>query len=108
MSWPNDADGDVFRRLQAHGFDFSESHTVDFNVDFESWPPAREAIELLESMYGLVKLFPPSEELLGFAEFRIHSLLSYELVTSIQRKVSKAMLAHGGICETWGVMQNAA
>lgn len=37
--WPNDADGDVSRRLLHHGFDFSRPHAVDFNVDFDRWLP---------------------------------------------------------------------
>lgn len=29
LSWPADADGDVLRRLQSGGFDFSEPCTID-------------------------------------------------------------------------------
>ena len=39
MSWPETADGDVFRRLQSSQFDFSSLREIDFNVDFEHWPP---------------------------------------------------------------------
>jgi len=35
MSWPTDADGDVLRRLQNGGFDFSKPTLIDFNVTYE-------------------------------------------------------------------------
>ncbi len=38
MTWPQDADGDVFRQLQKSGFDFTKLYVVDFNVDFAKWP----------------------------------------------------------------------
>jgi len=30
--WPDDADGDVFRRMQKSGFDFDKAVDIDFNV----------------------------------------------------------------------------
>jgi hypothetical protein len=96
MSWPNDADGDVFRRLEANSFDFRQPHTIDFNIDFESWPPATDAIQLLRSMYGAVELFPPDASGPGYAQFQVLSPVSYELVTSVQRKATAAMVPFGG------------
>ena len=108
MSWPNDADGDVFRGLEEHGFDFMQPHAIEFNVDFESWPPPNGAIELLRSMHGAVHLFPPDEYGNGYAQFQTHGLVTYETVTSVQRNPTKAMSKFGGVCESWGVMQGAA
>jgi Regulator of ribonuclease activity B len=105
--WPNDADGGVFRRLEEHRFDFSKSHTVDYNVDFAQWPPAHEAVVLLESMYGAVVLYDPSEHGDGYAQFRIFGPLTYEGVISVQQTASVAMQRYGGICDSWGVMQEA-
>lgn len=105
--WPDDADGDVFRRLAEHGFDFSKQYCVDYNVDFEVWPPAQAAIEHLESMYGPITLHDPSGRSGGYIQFNILGRLTYEEVTSIQRKVSAAMKPYGGICESWGVLQDA-
>ena len=33
IDWPNDADGDVLRRMKESGFDFSKIHSIDFNID---------------------------------------------------------------------------
>lgn len=53
-SWPANADGDVFRRLESSGFDFTEERTVDFNVDFEKWLPPKEAVAALRREFGEV------------------------------------------------------
>ena len=105
--WPSDADGDVFRRLVDHGFDFSKTYSVDFNIDFEAWPPPALAIAKLESMYGTVTLYPPDENLDGYAQFQVHGRVTYEGVTSVQRNASAAMQSFGGVCDSWGVMQDA-
>ena len=105
--WPNDADGDVFRRLVEHRFDFSKSYSVDYNVDFSDWPPDRAAIAWLDAAYGSLTLHPPKEDFGGYAQFKVHGPVNYESVTKIQRKVTIAMEPFGGICESWGVMQDA-
>ena len=107
VDWSDDADGGVFRRLVEHGFDFSKPHSVDYNVDFGSWPPVPRAIELLESLYGPVKLYAPDEHGDGYIQFQVLAPVTYEGVTSIQRSVSVAMGPYGGTCESWGVMQDA-
>jgi len=48
--WPNDADGDVFRRMQKSEFDFDKAIDIDFNVDFDSWPPSDELVCMLRNL----------------------------------------------------------
>jgi len=103
-TWPNDADGGVFRRMLESGFDFSGEWSVDFSVDFYSWPPAPEALALLRAGYGEVRVFKPTADFNGYLEFQVVGKVTYEGVTSVQRKVSAQMEPFGGICETWGVM----
>ena len=104
VDWPDDADGDVFRRLAESDFDFSKPHTVDYNVDFNSWPPQQPAIDLLASIYGAIEISEPGEFGAGYVLFQIHAPVTYEYVTTVQRNVSIAMAPYGGICESWGVM----
>ena len=104
VSWPEDADGDVFRRLETNGFDFSKPYSVDYNVDFKSWPPPPNAIEVLQAQYGHVELYEPDEDGAGYALFQIVGLVTYEGVTSVQRRTTLAMQPYGGVCETWGVL----
>ncbi|RYE01192.1 MAG: ribonuclease E inhibitor RraB [Sphingobacteriales bacterium] len=106
--WPDDADGGVFRNLAADSFDFSVPRSVDYNVDFESWPPAAAALDWLRGQYGEISVYGPTEDMDGYVQFQVLDRLTYEGVTSIQRRVSAAMEPFGGACESWGVMHNAA
>ena len=102
--WPGDADGGVFRKLAAAGFDFSKSWSVDYNVDFESWPPPEAALDLLRTMYGELGIYPPERGDSGYVQFQVVGPVIYEGVTSVQRRTSAAMQPFGGVCESWGVM----
>jgi hypothetical protein len=106
-TWPPDADGDVFRRLEANNFDFCADYTIDFNVDFDDWPPHKDAIAWLESRYQDVKVYEPEEDFNGYVQLKIHSKLNYTLIIETQAEVTAQMRKHGGLCETWGVLQPA-
>jgi hypothetical protein len=104
LNFPDDADGDVLRRLDESGFDFSKSTTIDFNVDFNSWPPHPVAISRLKEYAGAVEIYEPDEEYSGYVLFHIHQILSYELVVDTQKSVTALMAEYGGVCESWGVL----
>jgi hypothetical protein len=103
-TWPDDADGDVLRRLERNGFDFSKPVAIDFNVDFDAWPPPDSALELLKERFGEIDVIEPEDEGSGYVCFQVTSRLSYELVTSVQRSVSLALASNGGQCDSWGVL----
>ena len=105
MSWPETADGDVFRRLESSRFDFLSAHEIGFNVDFDDWPPSPEAICWLEREYEDVTTYPPSDDFNGYVQFKIVEKLNYDLVVTTQDRVSIAMAQYGGVCESWGVLQ---
>jgi len=104
VQWPDDSDGDVFRRLQTSGFDFAASHTVDYNVDFSSWPPAPEAMAELAEMFESVTVYEPDDESEGYVLVREHAKVTYQRVIQVQKEVSNAMSRFGGICESWGIL----
>ena len=104
MSWPDDADGDVLRRLQSSGFDFAQPCTIDFNIDFLEWPPAQEAIEVIRSRYPQVVVYSEEGDSAGYLLFQVRDVLTYGLVTRVQAEVSVLMAPFGGICESWGVL----
>jgi len=105
MSWPDDGYGDVFRRMEAAGFDFSRPHTVDFNVDFESWPPSTDALEALQSRYGPLELVEPQEGDLGFVNVRLTILVTYDAIVTVTDEITREFAWCGGSCIAWGVMQ---
>ena len=104
MNWPNDADGDVFRRLQQSNFDFGKRYLIDFDVDFEDWPPQLGAIELLKREYPSVKIYEPSLEDGGYIQFQVYEFVSYDLVVRIQEHITELMRPYCGVCESWGIL----
>jgi hypothetical protein len=105
MNWPNDADGDVLRRLEDSGFDFSKPCLIDFNVDFRNWPPSPSAVSLLSREYPSLKMYEPGE-FRGYLLVQVFALMTYELVTGVQESISDAMAPFGGRCDSWGVLQD--
>ena len=110
MNWPQDEDGDVFRRLEEDGFDFEQEVSIDFNIDFDEWPVSDATLEFMKSQYpNGVLMYPDEDDFAegidkGYYSFVIKAKLSYELVVNTQKKVSEAMAPYGGHCNAWGVM----
>ena len=104
MTWPDDADGDVLRRMAKSGFDFTRPWLIDFNVDFDRWPPPSEALVRLACEFPSAKIFEPSEGSDGYVQFQLRALVSYALISQIQAEVSGWLAPYGGVCESWGVM----
>ena len=106
-NWPNDADGDVMRRLRNRRIDFAKRHRIDFNIDFESWPPPAEAIALLRQKYESVTVYAPSDGAPGGVMVQMEEVLSYDFVVQMQSMISEAMAPFGGVCEAWGLLTGA-
>ena len=110
MAWPNDVDGDVFRRLDSLNFDFSATHSIDFNIDFDEWPAPDEAIDLLINLYPNLEIVEPDEEdieegnYLGYILITLRAKLTYELVVNMQTELSNLVEKYNGICNSWGVL----
>jgi Regulator of ribonuclease activity B len=101
---PPDVDREALEKLRENGFDFSKSRLIDFTVDFTSWPPHRGAMRLLQQDYPSVAFCTIAEGEAGYLEFQVYALLSYELVTNIQRYVTELMAPYHGVCSSWSVV----
>jgi hypothetical protein len=106
MTWPKTADGDVFRSLESKGFDFTKVTKIDFEVDFKSWPPRQDALDILKKNYPSIEFIDTDESHLGYAHLEIHDFLTYELVLSMQERITALVSKFGGACEAWGVLSN--
>ena len=110
MNWPQDADGDVFRRLAEDGFDFTQEVDIDFNIDFDSWPLSEEATAFLKKNYPDGVVIHPDED--DFAEgidkgyfcFVVRGKLTYDFVVEMQEKVTRDVAPFGGRCNAWGIL----
>ena len=103
MGWPVGADGDVFRRLEADGFDFSKSHEIDFQIDFRAWPPSTEVIAAVQGKYPNVRVYAPEAGSCGYLQFSIVELVTYDLVLKVQGDMTTLVAPHGGVCESWSL-----
>ena len=103
IDWPADVDGDVFRRLQSGGFDFGKPHKIDFQIDFNAWPPSDEAIALLTRDYA-VERYEPEDDGPGYLQITVVAPLSYNFVIGIQENLSQRLSPFGGICNSWSVL----
>lgn len=102
--WPSDADGDVFRRMEASGFDFCKETAIDFNIDFDTWPPPTELIETLRTQFPKVEMYSSDATRNGYVLVVVRARLTYELVIFMQNSLTALAASSGGICESWGVM----
>lgn len=103
--WPDDADGDVLRRMARSEFDFAQPVLIDFNVDFATWPPAPDALAILSREFPNATIHPPVEGFDdGYVHFQVFEKVTYAFVMRMQAHVSTLMAPYGGICESWGVL----
>ena len=103
-----DPDGDALLRLAEDGFDFSRPGLVEFSVDFRSWPPPRGAMACLSRDYPSASVCVTDDDHDGYLEFQVYALVSYELVTNIQRYVTELMAPYHGVCASWSVVRSAS
>ena len=112
MNWPNDADGEVFEKLESDGFNFNIEHSIDFNIDFDSWPLSVEALKAFESWYPNCEFIDPDEEDIkngdtsGYILFTITNKLTYNFVLETQQKATNRAKKYGGWCASWGLVSN--
>jgi len=104
MIWPNDADGDVLRRLESQGFVFSEPHWIDFNVDFQKWPPPPEALERIQIAYPVAAIHKEEDEDPKYVLVQFFQRLDYQFVVRVQADLSNIVRPFGGVCDSWGVL----
>lgn len=111
MNWPNDVDGDVLRRMEESGFDFSKEVVIDFNIDFDHWPLSDEEKKQIFKLYPDSEILDPTPEDIadgietGYVQFQVNEILTYDLVINVQEEVTKQMEGIGGWCDSWGALQ---
>ena len=105
--WPLDVDGDVFRRMHEHGFDFDKVHAIEFNIEFRDWPPSNDALIKVKNLYQNVRSVDPDGDFPGYFEVTVHEKVTYPFVIKTQVDLTTLVTSFGGFCESWGVMQES-
>lgn len=112
MPFPNDENGDVLRRMQAHGFPFSKPHDVEFFAIF----PSKETAYAVARLYvaddkagdTLVTIRTQRAERGGMELKLVKSMLvTHENVTRFESRLAERVAEHDGHLDGWGVMQDA-
>jgi len=110
MEYPADANGDVFRRMEASGFDFANEHVLDFHVVFAT----EEEADRIARMYLAdhkagdklanieTKPFPQGGMELTLSK---RMLVTYEAVSAFESKLAERVSHVDGYLDGWGVLQ---
>ncbi|WP_394562184.1 ribonuclease E inhibitor RraB [Aquipseudomonas alcaligenes] len=110
MKYPNDANGDVFRRLEEHGFDFSKEHIVDFQAVFSTEAEADQIARMyLADHHAGDKLI--NIETKPYPEGGMELILSkkiiitYQAISTFEKELENRVSKVEGYLDGWGVLQ---
>ena len=110
MKFPDDANGDVFRRMQDHGFDFDSEHVVDFHAVFATEAEADRIARMYVADHRAGDKLSnietkPYEK--GGMELTLSKkmLVTYEAVCSFESKLAERVSQVEGYLDGWGVAQ---
>lgn len=102
--WPDDAAGDVFRRLSERGFNFDREYEIDFNIEFDRQPLVAEVLASVKANFPQAKVSWDEGEDEVLVQLR--SKLTYALVIKVQADLTRVAEPFRGWCECWGVLWN--
>ena len=110
MSYPDDANGDVFRRMEADQFDFDQEHVVDFFAILENEADADYvAMQFVADHeagdeYATIETRPHDE---GGTELTLSKrmLVTYTAVCAMEDLLATRVAEVEGYLDGWGVMQ---
>lgn len=110
MPFPNDTNGDVLRRMEAHGFDFANPHDVEFFAIF----PSEDAADIVAKQYVADhkagdRLENIETKPVGGGSMQLilvkRMLVTYENVTQFENNLAERVKPNEGRLDGWGVMQ---
>jgi hypothetical protein len=110
MRYPNDASGDVFRRMEEHNFDFSKPHPVEFfailSTEKEADIIAKQYLDDHKKGNILINIETKPYDQGGMELILVKEMMvTYENVTSFENTLQERVSMHEGYLDGWGVMQ---
>ena len=111
MNYPDDANGDVFRRMERHGFDFSQEHVVDFHAvmatEEEADKVARMFLADHKAGQKLENIETKPHEVGGMClDLAKKMIVTYESVAAFEALLAERVSQFEGYLDGWGVMQH--
>ena len=110
MKYPDDANGDVFRQLDKHDFDFSEEHVLDVHAAFATEAEADSVAQMYFSDHHAsdeptnieTKPFPQGGMELTLSK---QMLATYDAVCAFEDRLAERVSRVEGYLDGWGVLQ---
>ena len=109
MSYPADENGDVFRRLESHGFDFTTEHVVDFHAVLATEKSA-DIVALMfladdkaGDTYENIETYPHDEGGMCL-DLSKKMFVSYDAVTKLESLLANRISDNQGYLDGWGVL----
>ena len=111
MQFPDDANGDVLRRMSSSGFDFDRSHHVEFFAVFRTEEDAdRVAQEYVADHRAGDRLIAvdTAPHDVGGMELKIvkSMLVTYENITAFEELLAERSGKYDSYTDGWGVLQD--
>lgn len=111
MQFPQDVNGDVFRRMQKSGFDFLKPHDVEFFAVFrtegEADAVAKQYLADHKAGQRLVNIETRPARRGGMELLLVKKmLLTYEGIVDFERMLQERVSACDGYLDGWGVLQD--
>jgi len=109
MTYPNDANGDALRRMEAQGDDLAQPRNIDFSVAFADEISAQHFAEHFRAMGYEVALEPNESDREFPCELVVvhHMVPTYDAITAFENVLQVAANAWGGHNEGWGCFSGA-
>jgi hypothetical protein len=102
---PDDANGDVLRRMAADGADLVSPRVVDFEHCFPDEASARRFCEAVRAGVSDVNLKPPDGDRGRWeARCRVRMIPTYGSITRTERSLAAAAESFGGYADGWGTL----
>jgi regulator of ribonuclease activity B len=110
MTFPDDENGDVLRRMEAHGFDFSVPHSIDFFAIF----PTEEAADFVAALYVADDKTDPLSNIetrpaeSGGMELIVAKkmLATHDNITRFEQVLRSRTENQGGHLDGWGALSD--
>lgn len=103
LTFPNDANGDVLRRMQSQGDDLSKPRNIDFEFIFQTEPNAKSFAKEAAKVPGTkVKSSRYEERRMWETTVTKHMLPTYENITNMEESLTRTAKLHDGEPDGWG------
>lgn len=105
-TFPNDENGDVLRRMQAHGDDLSQPRDIEFDFVFSSEKQARDFATYVRETQGL-KMEPSRYEERKMWQTKVTKFMvpTHQDITAFEITLTGFAQSYGGEPDGWGCFQ---